>query len=188
MDAVSRAWLCGFKSGGKSFNFASKRGMIFGAIGPRSGHDRATIAPRSGPNLRRGRSSGHLDAIPPLKECNRRSIAMRSWCDRGSIAPRCDRGAIAVRSHRDRGVLPEAFCAVRLESDAPDIFQKEAKIQLLVAVGSRSRSLNADEDKPSSCRHVAICEPSDRRHLSEYLRTCWIDDRVDSGPRDRSRP
>ena len=42
---------------GKSFNFALKRGMIFGAIGPRSGHDRATIAPRSGPNLRLGRLS-----------------------------------------------------------------------------------------------------------------------------------
>ena len=30
---------------GKSFNFASKRGMNFGAIGPRSGHDRAAIGP-----------------------------------------------------------------------------------------------------------------------------------------------
>ena len=67
----------------------------------------ATIAPRSGPNHRRGRSSGHLDAIPPLKERNRRSIAMRSWCD--------------------RDVLPGGFCAVRLESDAPDVFQKTGK-------------------------------------------------------------
>ena len=63
---------------------------------------------------------------------------------------RCDRGAIAVRSHRDRDVLPGALCAVRLESDAPDVFQKkQAKIQLLVAVGSRSRGLKVDEDKPS---------------------------------------
>ena len=29
----------------KGFNFASKRGMNFGVIGPRSGHDRAAIGP-----------------------------------------------------------------------------------------------------------------------------------------------
>ena len=35
-----------------------------------------------------------------------------------------------------------------------------------MAVRSRSRGLNVDEDKLSSCRHVAIGEPSDRRHLN----------------------
>ena len=56
---------------GKSFNFASKRGMIFGAIGPRSRRDRALIFVLIVCRL----SSGRLEAIPPLKECNRRSIA-----------------------------------------------------------------------------------------------------------------
>ena len=35
-----------------------------------------------------------------------------------------------------------------------------------MAVRSRSRGLNVDEDKLSSCRHVAIGEPSDCRHLN----------------------
>ena len=72
---------------GKSFNFASKRVMIFGAIGPRSRCDRALIFVLVDCRL----SSGRLEAIPPLKECNRRLIAMRSWCDHGSIAPQSRR-------------------------------------------------------------------------------------------------
>ena len=85
---------------------------------------------------------------------------------------RLDRAAIAVRSDRDCGVLPRVFYAVRLESDAPGVFRKEKKIRLHVAVRSRSRGLNVDEDNLSSCRHVAISEPSDHRHLNYYLRTC----------------
>ena len=69
-------------------------------------------------------------------------------------------------SDRDRGVPPRVFCAVRLGSDAPGIFQKEEKIRLHVAIRSRSRGVNVDEDKLSSCCHVAIGEPSDRRHLN----------------------
>ena len=79
---------------------------------------------------------------------------------------RLDRVTITVRSDRDRGVLPRVFCAVRLEFDAPGIFRKEKKIGLHVAVRSRSRGLNVDEGKLSSCRHVAIGEPSDRHHLN----------------------
>ena len=71
---------------GKSFNFASTRGMIFGAI-------------------------GHLEAIPPLKECNRNSIAMQSWCDRGSIAPRSRRSSRSILRRQIRicrsGYLPK---------------------------------------------------------------------------------
>ena len=101
-------------SGIKSSNFASKRGMIFGAIGP-----------RSRPNHRRGRSSGHLDAILPLKECNRRSIAMRSWCDRGSIAPRSRRSSRSLLCLK--GKIKPFKKKERLESDAPDVFQKKGK-------------------------------------------------------------
>ena len=35
-----------------------------------------------------------------------------------------------------------------------------------MVVRSQSCGLNVDEDELSSCRHVAIGEPSDRRHLS----------------------
>ena len=92
--------------------------------------------------------------------------------DRGSDSAlkesrsRLDRSVIAVRSGRDRGVPSRVFCAVRLESDAPGIFRNEGNIRLHVAVRSRSRGLDVDEDKPSSCRHEAIGDPSDRRHLS----------------------
>ena len=73
---------------------------------------------------------------------------------------------IAVRSRRDRGVLPQFIYAVRLESDAPDLLRKEKNIGRRVAVRSRSCGLIFDEDGLSSCRHVAIGEPSDRRHLN----------------------
>ena len=97
---------------------------------------------------------------------------MKHYEDRGGDSAlkesrsRLDRAAIAIRSDRNRGVLPRDFCAVRLESDAPGIFRKEKKIGLHVAIRSRSRGLNVDENKLSSCRHVAIGEPSDRRHLN----------------------
>ena len=90
----------GFNSAENELQFCFEKGLIFGTIGPRSGHDRAAIGPRS----RRDRAvilvlvdrqslSGRLEAIPPLKECNRRSIAMRSWCDHGSIAPQSQRSS-----------------------------------------------------------------------------------------------
>ena len=41
----ARSGVEALNSGIKSSNFALKRGMIFGAIGPRSGHDRAAIGP-----------------------------------------------------------------------------------------------------------------------------------------------
>ena len=47
----------GFKSAGKELEFRFEKAMNFGTIGPRSGRDRATIAPRSGHNHRLDRSS-----------------------------------------------------------------------------------------------------------------------------------
>ena len=92
---------------------------------------------------------------------------------------RLDHAAIAVRSGRDRGVPPPVFSAVRFESDAPDLLRKEKKIGRRVAVRSRSCGLTFDGDGLSSCRHVAIGEPSDRRHLNRHfphvmhLMTAW---------------
>ena len=120
---------------------------------PRSGHDRATIASRSGHD----RGPGHASHAVQSSGNDSTLKEQRS---------RLDRAAIAVRSGRDRGVLPQVFSAVRLESDAPDLLRKEKKIGCLVAVRSRSCSLNIDEDGLSSCRHMAIGEPSDRRHLN----------------------
>ena len=57
VEAVSIAWLCGFKSAGKELEFRFKKATNFGTIGPRSGRDWATIGPRSGHNRRLGRSS-----------------------------------------------------------------------------------------------------------------------------------
>ena len=91
--------------------------------------------------------------------------------DSASNAPRLrlDRAAIAVRSDRDRGVLPHVFSAVRYESDVPDLLRKEKKIGRRVAIRSRSCGLNFDGDGLSSCRHVAIGEPSDRSHLNRHF-------------------
>ena len=119
---------------GKSFNFASKRGMIFGAIGPRSGHDRATITPRSGPNLRRGRlsvvvrsSGGDSAAEGARSRFDRAAIAVRSRRDRGSIAPRSrfDRAAIKSFFHlsslpSDEGLIVMKIPTVRWRSDIFD--------------------------------------------------------------------
>ena len=82
----------------KGFNFASKRGMNFGVIGPRSRRDRALIFVVVDCRL----SSDRLGAIPPLKEHDRGSIAPRSRFDRAAIAvrSRCDRGSIGPRSNR----------------------------------------------------------------------------------------
>ena len=78
---------------GKGFNFCFEKRHELGrdraTIGPRSSHDRALIFVVVDRRL----SSGRLGAIPPLKEHDRRSIAMRSWCDRGSIAPRSRRSS-----------------------------------------------------------------------------------------------
>ena len=94
----------GFNSAGNELQFCFKKGMIFGTIGPRSRRDQAIIVILADRRL----SSGHLEAIPPLKE-------QRS---------RLDRAAIAVRSGRDRIVLPPVFAAVRFESDAPDLLRE----------------------------------------------------------------
>ena len=67
----------------KGFNFASKRGMNFGVIGPRSGHDWATIAPRSVPNLRRGR----LSVVVRSSGGDSAAEGARSRFDRATIEP-----------------------------------------------------------------------------------------------------
>ena len=126
------------------------------AIEPRSRRDRATIAPRSGHD----RGPGHTSHAVQLSGSDSTLKEQRS---------RLDRAAIAVRSGRDRGVLPHVFSAVRFESDAPDLLRKEKKIGRRVAVRSRSCGLNFDGDGLSSCRHVAIGEPSDRRHLNRHF-------------------
>ena len=81
--------------------------------------------------------------------------------DRGSIAPRSrfDRTAIVVFFHESPTPLDWNPMLQRSS-------QRERKMGLHVAVRSRSRGLDVDEDKLSSCRHVAIGEPSDRHHLN----------------------
>ena len=145
-------------------------------------HDRATIGPRS-----------RLDCDLDSQTTAVRSCAI-CWKDHGLDSAlkeprsRLDLTAIAVRSHHDRRFLPRIFAAVRWKSDAPCVFMKRRRLGLTVAVRSRSRGLHVDEDKRSSCRHVASGTPFDRRHLSHILRTWLFDDRVDSGPRDLRRP
>ena len=81
-----------------------------------------------------------------------------------------DRGLIAPRSRFDRIVIVVFFYESPTSSDWNSMLQRssrrERKIGLYVAVRSRSRGLDVDEDKLSSYRHVAIGEPSDRRHLT----------------------
>ena len=94
----------GFNSAAILTKFSGEFGSYFHdfstTIGPRSGHDRATIGVLSF----RQSSSNHVGTIPP-----------RKTYDRGSIAPRSrlDRGSIAARSDRDPEVLPCFVCAVR---------------------------------------------------------------------------
>ena len=127
---------------------------------PRSCHDHATIAPRSGHD----QGPGHTSHTVRSRGSDSIMKEQRS---------RLDRAAIAVRSGRDRGVLPHVFSAVRFESDAPDLLQKEKKIGRCVAVRPRSCSLNFDADGLSSGCHVARGKSSDPRHLSSILRTWW---------------
>ena len=75
---------------------------------------------------------------------------------------RLDLAAIAVRSDRDRGVLLQIFPAVRWQSNAPCVSVKSRKSSFTVAVRSRLCGLCVDEDRRSSCRHVASGKPFDR--------------------------
>ena len=81
-----------------------------------------------------------------------------------------DRSSIAPRSRFDRTAIVVFFHESPTPSDWNPMLQKssrrERKIGLHVTVRSRSRGLDVDGDKLSSCRHVAIGEPSDRRHLN----------------------
>ena len=131
-----------------SHDFASKE--------PRSRHDRATIAPRL----------GH----------DRAAIGPRSYVDRALDSQTniiwwswhwfCDEGAtIVARSHHDRGsIAPRLWISCtslprrRMEIWRSMRLYEEKKIELHVAVRSRSRGLDVDEDKLSSCRHVATDE------------------------------
>ena len=87
MEAVSSAWLCGFKSAGKGLQFCFEKRHEFrrdrATIGPRSRRDRALIFVVVDCRL----SSGRLGAILPLKEHDRGSIAPRSRFDRPTIEP-----------------------------------------------------------------------------------------------------
>ena len=90
MEAISIAWLCGFKSAANKlefrFDFCFKMDAIFATIGPRSGHDRGL-----GPSSIACRSTGD--------ECL--TIPRQNLLDRGSIAPRSrfDRDAIVEFFH-----------------------------------------------------------------------------------------
>ena len=82
MEAVSLAWLCGFKSAGKELEFCFVKATNFGTIGPRSRRDRATIYVL----VARLSASDRLEAIPLLKLPDRGSIAPRLRFDRTAIA------------------------------------------------------------------------------------------------------
>ena len=108
VEAVSSAWLCGFKSAGKGLQFCFEKRHEFR-------RDRATIAPRSGPNLRRGR----LSVVVRSSGGDSAAEGARSWFDRAAIAvrSRCDRGSIALRSRFDRATIEPFFHLYSLPSD-----------------------------------------------------------------------
>ena len=109
----------GFNSAGNELQFCFEKGMIFGMIGPRSGHDRATIFIL----VDRRSSSGRLEAIPQGKDCDRSSIAPRSWLDRGSIGPRSDRDRRffhVLSAPSDDEHLAMKITTVRWRSDISD--------------------------------------------------------------------
>ena len=108
MDAVSFAWLRGFKSASILTGFHGRKVSSFHAfsstIEPRSGHDRASIVVL-------GRRRSTLDQVEVFP--------LHKTCDRGSISP---------RSRLDRARIAEFFHASSEPSD----------VDLKVAGGSRS--------------------------------------------------
>ena len=135
MEAVSIAWLCGFKSAGKELEFRFEKVTNFGTIGPRSSRDRATIRPRSGHNLRLGRSSVGV-----------RSSGGDSAAEASRL--RVDPAAIAARSSHDLGVLPEPLHAVR------SIIRRLEGHDRAIAIHSPRPS---DGDPTVLMRHAATC-------------------------------
>ena len=169
IDAVMGAYCRGRGSG---FNWRSRGSRIGGELAliplqsePWSPYDRAVIGPRL--HVDREVGAQTIDAQINGKDC---------FLDSALKEPRSrlNRTTIAVRLRHDRGYLPRVFSAVRWRSDAPCVAVKRRKSGFIVAVRSRSCGLHVDEDKCSSCRHVASGKPFDRRLRSNILRTCLI--------------
>ena len=151
-------------------DFTVKKPPIFATIAPWSGHDRAAIGPRSCVD----RDPGAMSIIVGSSRIDSTSEGVRS---------RLDRAAITARSHRDRGSIAKFFHNFSAPSDGDP---------RIVIANNRGRLMHLKpfDSMPigrSSVCHVVRGKSSDPRHLLLLFSTCWFDDRVDSGPRDRSR-
>ena len=158
-------------SGGFSVNFTSKA--------PRLGHDRASIVVLG---LRRS-SSARMAAIPPRMLPNRGSIAPRSRLDRTAIVEFFHNSSTpSDRSSGDWRVTIARSRGPRLRG-ASAVWWK--KIVMMIAIATPSVRWGSVASASSTWHQVS--RPSNPLTLFFSARAL-MDDRVDSGPRDRWFP